>query len=179
MSNEAAEFLQEVADEAPRQWRERCPRGHANVTVYNDTYRCDSCEALYPGQPYSDDDGPFPLTDRPDPISEDSWETVLWAAKQILDNPTKTTVTSDRIATEMGVRKQQVARRIGDLRDMGFIEAVNAGNNGHRWQLTSKAKSWGWGSDGRGQLDPIQIAALIGVIAGTWLLTTALVVMLA
>jgi len=143
-ADDPAAFLQDVTDERPPQWSQVCPRGHANVTAFGETYRCDSCEALYEGEPYSEDgDGPFPLPDAEEPVPETSWVSVLWAIKRHVDTPLRSEFTSARIADKLGARTQSVSNRMSELRERGYIEPVNEGSMRHRWQLTEAGEEGG------------------------------------
>lgn len=163
-------------------WRQRCPKGHASLQVHSSSYRCRSCERVYDGRPYDESDvDEFPIEgDRPRP--DISWQSIVMVMARLQSHETRSKwFQADELAGELGTRMQQVAGHWPELLDRELVERYGSTSQGGRYALTEKGhavvEEFRAGTD-RGQLNPLEMAALVAALSTAWLILTFLVVVL-
>jgi len=111
-------------------WRLRCPEGHADLSMNNDYYRCDTCGLTYEGEPFDAAETDFPA----DGETRTEWTPEravarLWEVGGDID--------AARMARQLGDESLQIGNALAKAAEQGLVEWVN-NNYPRRWSLTQK-----------------------------------------
>ena len=114
-------------------WRQRCPKGHSSVTLYDNSYYCNACSRSYNGEPYDAARTEFPV-EGDDPRPKGTRDEVLEEVVRLCNQPTTTRVRAREIP--VGSPKQ-VGAILSELRSDGLVEKLGSSSpNGYKWRPT-------------------------------------------
>ena len=117
-------------------WRNRCPQGHASVTIYAESYKCGTCGEHYAGEPYDPKHTEFPVEDDP-PLPKDTETEILAELVRRTAEPTTSWLRARQF--DIG-RPKQVGQLLAGLEDQGLVEKVTGAPRGHHWRPTEAGR---------------------------------------
>jgi len=117
-------------------WRLRCPKGHASVTVYSDTYLCEACDETYDGEPFDAKRTEFPVDEEPLPKAVHD-EVLAELVRRCEDDNT-----SRLLARRLHPgRSRQIGAILAELAQDGLVEKLGCGSpNGYKWRPTEAGR---------------------------------------
>lgn len=167
-----------ISDPAPTTtetpWRQRCPKGHASVTVYSDTYGCNACGRSYDGEPFDAKHTEFPVDQEPRP--KDFHDEVLAELVRECEDPTTYSMRAHQLSAGS---PSQVGRILAELQRDGLVERLGSGGkNGHHWRPTEDGRRQVISTERRAVLEQGRKQRAQVQPVGLWVLAVVLAVLL-